>query len=166
MNPIDLEVYTSNNLENGNILLRKFKIDETKYIKNMEDNGDILLELIKTVNIKNNKEIKNYCYTNSSIIYCALDGKPEEKLKYKSILNNIYLNIGNGAEIIKKSKLNITTIKKQVDGFYFIEELGISIQCVDSNKCLDEIINICMTFKININLKIKLIDGMLIVINV
>ena len=58
------------------------------------------------------------------------------KLKYKSVLENIYKIINDGTKIIKNSKLNIKTIKKLDEEFYYLEDLGISIQGVDSNKCL------------------------------
>jgi hypothetical protein len=65
-----------------------------------------------------------------------LDNDEIIKLKYKSVLENIYKIINDGTKIIKNSKLNIKTIKKLDEEFYYLEDLGISIQGVDSNKCL------------------------------
>jgi hypothetical protein len=45
-----------------------------------------------------------------------------------------------------------------------MEDLDISIQRVDSNKCLQEIINQCNENKINIILKIKTNDDEIVVI--
>jgi hypothetical protein len=87
------------------------------------------------------------------------------KLKYKSILENIYKIINDGIKIIKNSKLNIKTINKLDEGFYYLEDLGISIQGVDSNKCLLEIINQCIENEISLIMKIKLNDETNININ-
>ena len=54
------------------------------------------------------------------------------------------------------------TIKKEDEGFYYLDKLGISVQGVDSNKCIFEIINQCIENEINILMKIKLIDDVTI----
>ena len=64
------------------------------------------------------------------------------------VSNEIY-NISGGFE-----QSNIETIKKVDEGFYYIESLGISIQGVDANKCLREII--IQTEKNKIKLEITL----------
>jgi len=51
--------------------------------------------------------------------------------------------------------LNIETIKKFDSDFYYLDKLGISVQGVDANKCLYEIINQCK--KNNIKLKMDII---------
>ena len=96
---------------------------------------------------------------------CLLNDNEIIKLKYKSILENIYKIINDGTKIIKNSKLNIKTIKKLDEGFYYLEDLGISIQGVDSNKCLLEIINQCIENEISLIMKIKLNDETNININ-
>ena len=80
-------------------------------------------------------------------------------------MENIYKIINDGTKIIKNSKLNIKTIKKLDEGFYYLEDLGISIQGVDSNKCLLEIINQCVENEISLIMKIKLNDETNININ-
>ncbi len=52
--------------------------------------------------------------------------------------------INDGTKIIKNTKLNIKTIKKEDEGFYYLDNIGISVQGIDSNKCLNEIISQCM----------------------
>lgn len=86
-------------------------------------------------------------------------------MKYRSILNQIYHWINDGAKIIKHTKLNIKTTKKEDEGFYHLDNMGISIQGVDSNKCLLEIIIQCIENEIELDLNIKLIDGITININ-
>jgi hypothetical protein len=99
------------------------------------------------------------------ILSCLLNNDEIIKLKYNSILKNIYELINDGTTIIKNSKLNIKTIIKLDEGFYYLEDLGISIQGVDSNKCLLEIINQCIENKITLIMKIKLNDETNININ-
>lgn len=41
-------------------------------------------------------------------------------LKYNSILKCVYNIINDGAQIIKNSKINIKTIKKESEGFVYI----------------------------------------------
>jgi hypothetical protein len=50
-------------------------------------------------------------------------------------------------------------LKKEDEGFYYLKNIGISIQGVDSNKCLSEIISQCIENKIKLSMKIKLIDN-------
>jgi len=56
------------------------------------------------------------------------DNTDEIKLKYRSILEYLY-------KIIKN------TNKKLDEGFTYIDDLGVSVQGVESNKCLYEILH-------------------------
>lgn len=142
-----MDVYKFKNLDNGDILLEKVVLDNTNYTIINKNNGDKILKKITTVNITDVNDIKKYDFRKSNILLCLLDNDEIIKLKYKSILENIYKIINDGTKIIKKSKLNIKTIKKLDEGFYYLEDLGISIQGVDSNKCLLEIINQCIKIR-------------------
>jgi hypothetical protein len=161
-----MEVYKFNNLENGDILLEKIILDNMNYTIINQDNGDKILKKIASINIIDINDIRKYDFTDSKILYCLLNDNEVIKLKYKSILNNIYKIINCGTQIIKNSKLNIKTIDKQGKcGFYYLKDLGISIQGVDCNKCLLEIINQCIENKITLTMKIKLNDEINITIN-
>lgn len=163
-----METYKFTKLDNGDILLQKIIIDNTNYrnytIIN-KDNGDKLLKKITHINITDIKDIKNYDFKKSSISECLIDNKELNRLKYRSILEQVYKLINDGTKIIKYTKLNIKTIKKEDDGFYYLENIGISVQGVDSNKCLLEIINQCIENEIELSMKIKLIDEITININ-
>ena len=155
-----MEIYKFINLDNDNILLKKIIIDNTQYIMIKKDNGDILLQ--KNINITKIENIKLYSFKKSIILECLINNKEFNKLKYKSILEQIYKLINDGSTIIKNTKLNIKTIKKEDEGFYYLDNIGISIQGVDSNKCLLEIINQCIENEIELSMKIKLIDDITI----
>jgi len=157
-----MEAYKFTKLDNGDILLQKIVIDNVNYTVINKDNGDILLHKITNIHITNIKDIKDYDFTKSTISECSIDNKEFNKLKYKSILEQIYKTINDGTKIIKNTKLNIKTIKKEDEGFYYLDDIGISIQGVESNKCLLEIINQCIENEIELSMKIKLIDDITI----
>jgi hypothetical protein len=106
--------------------------------------------------INNIEDLQKFNYTSSVMLSCDINNNNFNKLKFKSVLEHVYTIIGNGTKIIKNTKLNIKTIKKLDEGFYYLEELGISIQGVTANKCILEIINQCIINKININMCIEL----------
>ena len=149
-------------LDNGDILLQKIVIDNVNYTVINKDNGDILLKKITNINITDIKDVKDYDFKKSIISECSIDNKEFNKLKYKSILEQIYKTINDGTKIIKNTKLNIKTIKKEDEGLYYLDNIGISVQGVDSNKCLLEIINQCIENEIELSMKIKLIDDITI----
>lgn len=153
-----MEIYTFTELDNGDILLHKIIIDNINYTIINKDNGDKLLKKTTHINITDIKDIKDYDFKKSIILECLIDNKDFNKLKYKSILEQIYKLINDGTKIIKNTKLNIKTIKKEDEGFYYLDNIGISVQGVDSNKCLLEIINQCIENEIELSIKIKLIN--------
>ena len=160
-----METYKSTMLENGNILLEKIIIDDTCYTIINKDNGDKLLKKIKFINITDIKNIRDYDFTRSSILECLIKKNEFNKLKYKPILEQIYYIINCGTKIIKSTKLNIKTIRKEDEGFYYLDTIGISVQGCDSNKCLIEIITQCIENGIELVIKIKLSDEVIININ-
>lgn len=71
--------------------------------------------------------------TKSRIIKIILNNIILEKNTYKSLLDEIYNIIGDGATIIKKSFLNIITLKKHDRGFKFFKNLHYSIVQIFKN---------------------------------
>lgn len=151
-----MEIYKLKNLNNGDILLEKVILNDSEYIIINENNGNKLLKKIKNIKIDKIEDIKKYNFIKSDILLCSLNNKVITKLKYKSILDNIYNIINDGTKIIRDSKLKIKTTNKNDEGFYYLEDLGISIQGVNSNKSLLEIINQCVKNEITLIMKIKL----------
>lgn len=160
-----MNIYTIKLKEANKIILEKFVIDETKYTKEILTNGVIVLtkNLVKITKIN---DIKNYYFKNSTVISCSINNIQLTKLNYMSILYYIYNIIGCGTVIITKSILNIKTIEKNIKGFNYIENLGISVQSVDSDKSLTEILWQCFYNHININITIKLEDNNLLNITI
>ena len=155
-----MEFFKFIELDNGNILLEKIIIDYNKYNIINEENGNILLEKKITINIIDIKDIKNYDFKKSIILTCLINNEKFNKLKYNQILKQIYNIVNDGVKIIKKTKLNIKTIKKIDEGYYYLDNIGISIQGADSNKCILEIFNQCIENNIKLTLEIMLINNM------
>jgi hypothetical protein len=152
-----MDIYKFINLDNGDILLEKIFIDKDYIIIIEQDNGNKLLKKIININ--------DYNFTKSQILECFINNKEYHKLKYRFILNEIYNIINDGVKIIKNTKINIKTLKKENEGFYYLHNIGISVQGIDSNKCLLEILNQCIENNIKIILKIKLINNNIINLN-
>lgn len=159
-----MEVYKFVNLDDGDILLQKVYIDDILYDIIDKDDGNKLLQK-KVINIGDMKDIKKYDFRNSIILECLINGVIFNRLRYKYILEEIYRLINDGCKIIKCSGLNIKTYKKDDEGFYYLEDIGISVQGVESYKSILEIINQCIQNKIKIFIKIKLVNQTTININ-
>jgi len=128
----------------------------------LEDNSILLKPIIRINNIDC---LSNYDFTSSKIIECKINNIKYDTNKYRTILHNIYTDIiKNGATIIRSSLLNIETIEKNINGYSYIPELGISVQGVDSNRCIKEIFQQCKINNIIIYIKIELNDKTVIVI--
>lgn len=134
------DFYNIINLQNGDILLKN-KIEE------------IILDFTK-INIL---RIKEFEFSNSKIISCIINDK-KIKTNYKPIYEHIYYIINDGTQIIKNTSLNIKTYRNDDDGWTYLNTLGISIQNVNSNKAIYEIINQCIINKINLFMKIELLN--------
>jgi len=145
-----------NNSDGNNVIL-----DNIEYIIYPQNNGELLLKP-KTITLSDINNLKEYNFYNSTIIHCKINKKTIDKNKYKSILYYIYTIINCGTKIIKITSLNIKT-KKIIDKcFYYLKDIGISIQRVNSNQCIYEIFNQCLQNNIILDIKIKLNDNKLI----
>ena len=82
----------------------------------------------------------------------------------KELLNVLNINnINNLTKDITKNFNNKIDNKWFNDsGFYYLDNLGISVQGVDSNKCILEIINQCLNYNIKIMMKIQLENNKII----
>jgi hypothetical protein len=129
-----MEIYKYNELKNGDILLEKVILDIKKYQIIDEKNGNKIFRKIKK--IKSIEELENYNFAYSKIISVFLNNEVIEINKYKKLLEKIYYTIGDGCKIIKNTTIAIKTIKKTIEGYTFLKELGISVQGIDSNKCI------------------------------
>ena len=154
-----METFEITKYSNGDILLAKVLIDWDNYEIIDRDDGYKFLKKVKNVNLK---DLKKYIFNGSIIQMCNINNEKYEKLKYFPILIKIYEIIADGTHIIKNTKLNIKTIKKTDEGFTYIKNLGISVQCTDKNKCILEILHQCCENKIPLKMKVKLIDDMVI----
>ena len=103
-----------------------------------------------------------YDYSKSKIIKLKINNKKVDiELNYKSILRYIYENeIKDGFRIIKNTLFkDIKTIKKEDKGYYYLENIGISIRFKNSNDSFNEIINQCEINNIKLYMKIELYNS-------
>ena len=145
---------------------KEIVVDNQEYKVIKKINGDILLRKYNYVYIKSCDDFSSHDFVKSVILSCSINSSDEQKLKYRSILESIYMIINDGSKIIKKSKLNIKTLKKKDEGYYYLYDLGISIQGVGSNKCLAEIINQVEENKIKLSMKIKMNNGIIAIVKI
>lgn len=157
-----MDIYKITQLKNGDLLFQLTEIGDELFNIIHQENGDILFKLLSYINITDIKDIEKYNFSKSNIIECKINNQKHNKLKYKPILGEIYNLIGDGTKIIKNTTLNIKTIKKNDKGFCYLSNLGISVQSVDSNKCLLEIIHQCVENNIKLSIKLKLNNTLLL----
>ena len=141
-------------------------IDNIEYSIHKQKSSNLLLKPIKKIIINKIDDILEYDFCNSQIISCSVNDILCDKNKYKPILNDIYYKINNGTKIIKNTSINIQTIKREDSGFYYLNQLGISVQGVDANKCLYEIINQCNKNNIKLKMHIELKNKEIIMIEI
>lgn len=91
-------------------------------------------------------------FKKSKILSCYINNIKLDLNKYKPILDYIYDYIDNKDIIRDNSIMNIEIGNINDRGFKFIEKYNFSVQDVDSNKTLKEIINISSTCNIDIKL--------------
>lgn len=121
-----------------------------------EDNKIKLVPKIKIIKIKNASEfnIESKLFRGSEITFCKINNKNPTDHKYKSIRDDVYKIINNGTKIIRNTILNIKTTQVEEKGFYYDEELGISIQSADAHKTFREIILQCLSNNISLEIDI------------
>lgn len=149
-------VFIEEILPDQSILLKKkyYNLDDYDIINN--ENGDIIINKKQKIFICNIDDLKSYNFINSKCEYCKINGEiMTPSIKYNNILKNIFNIIDDGTKIIKNSILNIKTTNETEKGFKYLENIGISYQGIDSNKCIKEIFNQCT--KNNIKIKMKII---------
>ena len=161
-----MDVYQLVDHDNEQILLKRINADTDCsadcYTIVRQDNGDILLKKTVITKITCIDNLKIHNFASSEVLSCSIDDCELGRLTYRNMLNYVYKSIGDGAKIIKNSILNIKTIEKSDAGFYYIADIGISIQGANSNKCLFETIQQCVKNDIKVDIKIKLDDDTLI----
>lgn len=164
-----MEFYKFKKLENEDILLEKTIINKEEYEIITKDDGNILLKkkpkIIVNIYKNNIQELRKYNFTHSTILISKIKNEEMSKLAYQAILRKVYEKINDAIIIIKNTELNMKIFKKTNDGFQYLENLKISFQGVDSNKCLNEIINQCIKENISLQMQIQLTNNHIVNIN-
>ena len=153
---------------NGVTVFKKYKYDDVNNILlNLKNNDKLLVK--KNINIGyEHSLLKKYAdfeiFTNSKIIDCTIDHTKIDNDIIK-ILEFLYNDYNDGAEIIKKSLLNIKIQNKNNDAsYYYLSQFNIYIQ-IDNNKCILEIIKHCIEKNKSVVVDIQLENNKCITIN-
>jgi len=117
-------------------------------------NGNMILTKKKLK--KNIDDLKKYNFKKSNILKLVIDNIELEFNKYKKVIKYLYEKIDNINLIETNTLLNIIKGKKEDNGFNYLEKLNISVQGVDANKSIKEIIHISNICNIKVDMKIKL----------
>ena len=128
--------------------------DIDKYTITIINNSLILTPVIKIEDFKI-EDILNKDFTKSKIQNCIINNIILDQKKYFKILLHVY-NLIDKKIILNNTKLNIKTDTIKTKGFVWYPSLELSIQRVDSNKCIAEIIHMCKLQNINIKICILL----------
>ena len=136
------------------------------YIENIDKynieivNNTLILKLKDTIIYINEEELKKINITKSSIIECNIFNKNNNivinKNKYLSILLDIWKSMPIQM-ILQNTTFNMKLSNENgKNGYYYDEDLKISIQHKDANNTFKEIIKMINLNKYNINITIKL----------
>lgn len=124
-----------------------------------KNNGDIILKRNKFITISHVNQFNKYDFSKSVVTLCLIQNEKINKLKYKKIYIKLLTIINDKTQIINNTTLNIKNSKYEEEGFYYLDELDISIKDVDFNKLIIEIFNQAkknnIKLQLNINLKNK-----------
>ena len=146
-------VYIEQKQTNGDILLVKSKLYLADYTWKRQSNGDILLKKVTIVTPDN---IDKWNFKGAKIQQAVFkDGTTLTNPSFKKLYEIVHEQIGDGAQIIKHSILNIKTIEDTEKGFNWYPDLGISVQGVDANKAMKEVVTQCQKN----NLEITILNG-------
>lgn len=149
-------VYTEQKQSNGDILLVKKNLYTDEVVSQKLPNGDILLKRIETIAPC---DIHKWDFAKSKIKHVVFDDDPSTKIvnpSFKKVYETLHEKIGDGVKIIKNSVLNIKTVQKIDKGFNWYQDLGISIQSVDSNRAILEAVTQSQKNFIDLDLTIQI----------
>lgn len=156
-------VYTEQKQSNGDVLLIKKNLLINDYMLHRRPNGDILLKKVMRIDPD---DVGKWNFAGSKIQKALFNNDYKSQLvkpSFKNIYETAHEHVGDGAQIIKHSALNIKTIEYTDRGFKWYPELGISIQGVDFNRALVETITQCQKNDITLELTILIQDQLVMV---
>jgi hypothetical protein len=134
-------------------------------------NNTLILTPVSEIKIIENRELKiekilKNSFSKSKIQKCTINNIIHAELKkYNQILLHIYSLIDKKI-ILNNTKLNIKTEEKKGKGFVYYQNIGLSIQGVESNKTMSEILNMCKIQNIKLDLEILMLDNSIFNINI
>lgn len=138
-------------LNNENIIISNIEKYEITFC-----DGNMILKKKRKTKMSQMEEIKKYNFRKSKILDCYIDDLNIKLNKYSLIIKYLYIKINNSELIKRNSLLNIVEGERNINGFRYLKKLNLSIQGVDANQAIKEIINISNICNIKIDFRIKL----------
>ena len=152
--------------------LKNYKINRNFYefddnVLNVVNNyiDNIKAEHIPTYKKLRLEYINNKYLTKSQILKCKINKNNVERLKYNSILKNVYNIIDNKKDIINLSNIRIINGVNTDCNWNYIEKHNFSYQSRNANITLKEIISQCINNNIPVKMTIKLKNNKIIKFN-
>lgn len=155
--------YNRQDCEDGTIVLTPNHLDLSDYTATINSNGNITLqrrEIVVNVLVPE----CNTSFTGSTVHICRINDFPRALHTFNGVLREVYNIISCGMTIVKNTKLNITTLQRNDKGFFALPDIGISVQRVDANKCIQEIVHQCKMSGISLLLEVKLADDRIAIV--
>jgi len=137
----------------------KTKMDNTITIQNIQEfrqqiiNGNLVLTRI--IQFIDEITLFQKNLRGSTITECKINNVNNDIKQYKKLLIHLYSKT-DMETILQNTILNISQQEIYEKGFYYYDDLGISIQGADARRTLKEIINIIKIKNYSMELKIKL----------
>lgn len=164
-------IYVEQKQDNGDVLLVKTREYEyaAEFITQRLSNGNILLKRVTC--ISSTDDLWRYNLQKSKIQHASIQGTSGpifmlDNPSFKTLYELVHDKIRDGAVIIKHSVLNIKTLPEDTKGYSWYPLLGISVQGVDANKAMLEVMTQCQKNKFTATIQIKLQDERLLKIRV
>ena len=157
---INEELYNEYCDKNEIMLIKNF-IEELA-IQDTNFNDSIIDD---TVYINELSDINTYSFTKTKILSCKLNNIYVKKLSFKNILYEVYFLINDIEKVKLVTSVKILEGERKNKGFYYIDNLNISVQCVSADKAIKELLNQCNKNNIAITIEIKLINEKKLIID-
>jgi hypothetical protein len=150
---------------NGIIKIANFLRD---YVIQITDDGDAVItpkSMIpdcQTIKYINDVELFKINLTNSTIIECKINDDSLKKLKYRSILINIYEKMTTN-QILQNTTFNFRLDPNyNINGYKYIKSINMCMQDKCANGTIKEIVNMIKINKFKFCIKIKLLNDEII----
>jgi hypothetical protein len=109
--------------------------------------------------IKKLEDIDKFNFQNSRINKCLINEVEFNNRKFNSILNKLYLVIGDKNKIVNSSKLDVVNGRKYSLNYLYIKKYNISVFVKDKKNVFREIIHQVLKNDINLRMNVSSLEN-------